>query len=61
MLGHKTLSHRLKDDRLSLPVKMKNGNGGELSRHPDVYRLKRASRGAGAHLVPFKTSRTMKR
>jgi hypothetical protein len=43
MLGQKTLSHRLKDDKRSLPVKMKNGNG------------------AGAHLVPFKTSRTMKR
>jgi hypothetical protein len=42
MLG-KNLSHRLKDDRRSLPVKTKNGNG------------------AGAHLVPFKTSRTMKR
>jgi len=26
------------------------------SRRPDVYRLKRASRGAEAHLIPFKTS-----
>jgi len=53
VLGQETPLHRLKDDRLSLPGKMKNGNGGELSRRPDLRRLKCASRGAGAHLISF--------
>ena len=32
-----------------------------IYRRPDIRRLKRAFRGAGAHLIPFMTSRTLNR